>query len=430
METIAHKTTVYPKRTFSFHTPQSNWYIIAITARVKSEKQRGKTETDDEDLKVTIDGIEFPLSDTSGRLFDSPAAFSGGSTHNTAKVVYYILYLEKGEHSITVTADKQGELLNISYDYITLIDNKFTFSPNLRAEKKNYDSWVTFVFVNMQVSSMNIEAHLKWQWFDGDDIKVAVNGEMLKNSAGSERIFTTSPWNIFGGKDQTETFTLPVPNKNLYYIELIADQSPTLLSAEFLVTPIKGEGSAVTVTTLRQYNPGANGEDYNRFDSKIIKAVSDWNVFFLAQKFPPSVPLDPNLVKAMIYEESKMGYYNPGVSYYPSYPDVMQIADPRNPAIHTLNSDGWVDPNTNSVAKENEWTENGVVNLNYNGEANGSTPEASIKWGVRWLYHRAQGITNEYNRFWRTWKQAVEAYNGEGNPDYIDKVYEKYESGN
>lgn len=125
-----------------------------------------------------------------------------------------------------------------------------------------------------------------------------------------------------------------------------------------------------------------------------------------------------------MYIESRMGYFES--SDYPSYPDVMQIADPRNPAIHTLNNDGWVDPKTKKNAKEYEWKKGKIATLDYGGEANGTTHKESIYWGTRWLYHLAQGITYEKTRYWRSWKEVVRLYNGGGNPNYVQQVYERH----
>jgi|GEM_PF-6584933 len=172
---------------------------------------------------------------------------------------------------------------------------------------------------------------------------------------------------------------------------------------------------------------GVNGkEDYNRYDTLITKAVAEWNKKFCDEKLPPPEPLDSNLVKAMAYVESRMGYFHSGG--YPGFPDIMQIADSRNPAIHTLNNDGWKN-RKGDVAHEYEWRKGRIIDLDYDGEANGSTPQESVRWGVRWLYHCAQGISNKNTRYWRPWREAVRTYNGGGNKRYEDEVYNIYLQG-
>lgn len=166
-------------------------------------------------------------------------------------------------------------------------------------------------------------------------------------------------------------------------------------------------------------------ENYNRFDKEIIGAVRHWNDYFSEQQYPPAELLDPNLVKAIAYGETRMGYEDRG------YPDVMQVGNENDPALHTLNNDGWVNPRTKTVAKEYEWKKGNADAIDYNGKANAGTVEASIKWGVRWLYHKAQGIfkkDGEYRRHWRDWKGAVKGY-GPGTEEYVQKIGRVYKEG-
>lgn len=146
-------------------------------------------------------------------------------------------------------------------------------------------------------------------------------------------------------------------------------------------------------------------KDYNRFDTEIAEAVGRWNDEFLNQEYPPNTPLDPSLVKAMIYTESIFGYSKKKRGHV----DIMQVGTPGDPALHTLNNDGWIDPRTGQVAKENEWQNGKVQVMDYKGEANNQTFQASLKWGVRWLYHKAQ-YTENGRRKWFTWDIAVKRY--------------------
>ena len=146
------------------------------------------------------------------------------------------------------------------------------------------------------------------------------------------------------------------------------------------------EVKAVESMILKQYRAPKANQDYNRFDDEIIMAVNQWNGRFAAQLNPPPTLLDPNLVKAIIYVESDMGYYK-CKGYYPGYPDVMQVADPRNYAIYALKN--IFNPKLNRTATEYEVLNGKTVPLEYL-EANAEKPETSIYWGVRWLYHLAQ----------------------------------------
>lgn len=177
---------------------------------------------------------------------------------------------------------------------------------------------------------------------------------------------------------------------------------------------------------------GREGEDYNRFDGDIIAAVDYWNHVFAEQQYPQAKPMEYNLVKAMIYIESRMGYYKPPPGSYPSYPDVMQVANPANPAIHTLRQEPGYQGN--EFLSETEY---GHLSCSYPSDNNyphAETPEQSIFWGVRWLYHKVQDFGPQtlkppYRRAWKTWRRAVYNYNGEGDKDYQDKVYNLFGTG-
>lgn len=177
------------------------------------------------------------------------------------------------------------------------------------------------------------------------------------------------------------------------------------------------------------YNSNNSKKNYNRFDTEIAEAVGRWNDEFLNQEYPPNIPLDPSLVKAMIYVESVMGYGR--WKHYPSYPDVMQVADPENDAIYALK-------NIYNPNKKKKGTEYEVLNdrlkIFEHKEANGNTPSQSIFWGVRYLYHTAQSNIDHHNgtwgRIWQNWNEAMSLYNGGGDKKYKEKVLEIYKNGN
>ena len=62
-----------------------------------------------------------------------------------------------------------------------------------------------------------------------------------------------------------------------------------------------------------------------------------------------------------------------------------------------------------------------------------STSEESIFWGVRWLYHKAQFLSDlikPYRREWRTWENAIYNYNASDNvEEYVKEVFSIYKNG-
>ena len=142
-------------------------------------------------------------------------------------------------------------------------------------------------------------------------------------------------------------------------------------------------------SNLRQYKSSKSGQSYDQYDEAIEYAVNHWNKEFLSQDNPPTTPLDPNLVKAMIYVESKMGYYVPSESYikkhpdyYHSYPDVMQVADPHNDAIYAFKNVYNPNPGRKKQATEYEIIGKKEI-LFFYPEISIDIPEKSIYWGVR-----------------------------------------------
>jgi hypothetical protein len=131
----------------------------------------------------------------------------------------------------------------------------------------------------------------------------------------------------------------------------------------------------------------------NHWDAKVDKYVAEYNKKY---GFKPGDAeyLDPNLVKAMIKQES--GY---DLKAYNA--DPMQVNNP----------DDWVD----------EKAKYGLTA----GVAPG--PDLSIQAGIGWLRYKAYGRKHVGDPLkFKGWPQAVHDYNGGGIPNYVKEVYEKY----
>jgi len=401
-----------------------------VSARVKAEKQRGKQETDDEELVVQLDSIAFSKLANSSALKNSSAAFSGGTQHNQEKTVRILIELDPGDHQLVLTPQHRAEITQIWYEPVEVSNNQISLFLNQRASSSDNRPWITFVLIGQGFTKITMTAKVRWRWFDGDDLQVRINGKVAPNNTSQTHkkwVFSAVPGIDIFGREQTETFSLSQEQQEMLvqYVELWADRLPVLKEILFMKEgPIANGGIPFPAI----YSPGSNNEDYNHLDGVIAKTVHEWNEEFLNQEVPPPKPLDPSLVKALIYVESKVGLYHALDGNYPATPDVMQIADPRNPAIHTLKGDGWINPSTGQEALEYIWTPQGPKIMKY-PEANAQTSYESIRWGVRWLYHKAEIMHDNGNRSWRSWREAVARYNGGGDPDYVRKVFETYEKG-
>lgn len=161
---------------------------------------------------------------------------------------------------------------------------------------------------------------------------------------------------------------------------------------------------------VRTYYSANPKEDYNRYDATIEEVVDYWNAEFLKDTYPPKDLLDPNLVKAILYQESRVGN-DPAAGI-----NVMQVGNPGDPSLRTLRGE-----------LPEYWIHNGKQEL-LKYDAKIGEAKDSIYWGVRWLYHKAQVITDDNRRYWRTWKEAVHEY-GPGTQAYTNSVWSIYTKG-
>ena len=228
--------------------------------------------------------------------------------------------------------------------------------------------------------------------------------------------------------ESKKTITIEAANKDpqIFKLRLELSERKKIVSkkvAMFTLVFLAEKLGTGYKSKLKQYKDGPGGEKYNIYDKDIEEWVSYWNLIYSQHPNPPPAPLDPNLVKAMLYIESEIGYYRP-TDRYSGYPDVMQVANPDDKAIHVLRNDGKEKPESEVV--------NGKTEKIEFKQANASTPAESIKWGVRWLYHKAQRNVNEgvaWHTEWNDWETAAFKYNGNGDPNYWKKLNALYRHG-
>ncbi|HAI74454.1 MAG TPA: hypothetical protein DCS28_00880 [Candidatus Moranbacteria bacterium] len=151
-------------------------------------------------------------------------------------------------------------------------------------------------------------------------------------------------------------------------------------------------------------------------DDLAVKAVAFWNKEVFSQDNPPNELLDPNLVKAIVFQESRTGYdknNNGNVN-------VMQVGNSGDPSLNVLNNQ--------TENPEYEMINGKLWKVDYEDKAKVENIYDSIYWGVRWLYHRAQYIGDDGARCWFPWKDAVNRY-GPGTQEYTDNIWNIYEQG-
>lgn len=413
----------------TFHAHQGGWYLVSISARVKSEKQRGPEITDDEDLRVEINSRKFPQLDNSTRCLDSPTAFSGGKLHNRLKTVHFVIYLSPGERGISLVPDETATVELVEVQPIEDFP-RLTLNLEEQAEDGNGRPWVTFVLVNTGLKAFTIKATVNWRFLDGDDIKVIVNGKTKRNWFSIRHhywVFASGTLRKIFGKETIErTFEENLPPADLHYLEVWADVKPTLHQIGFDFS----QSTQTPADKIQKYTDETFGRDYNQLDEHIVDAVTFWNEFFQSQDYPPSELLDPNLVKAIVYRESDLGYY-PNEDII----DVMQVWGNDTPET-LLGKEGY--PANEFISKAKK----GHISYSYPKNRippKVTTREESIFWGVRWLYHKAQaysgqgerGLEPPYERWWLSWEDAIRGYNANEQivEEYLAEVLSIYEKG-
>lgn len=214
------------------------FYLVWVTARVKSEKQFNNA-TDDEDLAVRIDGKGFGYGgETKANNFDAPCAFSGGQLHNLSKTVYFLTFLEGTSHNIEYIADSPPGTATVERAEAAKWESEqvLRLEPKLQAEDGDRRPWVTFVFDNLSLKKITLGITYSHRKRDSDDVKIRIDGVVQRNNTSLTRWM----WSLLGGllpflsQSRTETleFTISLP-KGFHWVELIADRMPTLENASF-----------------------------------------------------------------------------------------------------------------------------------------------------------------------------------------------------
>lgn len=370
------------------------------------------------DLKVGIDEIklrELPAEDNI-QYYKIPPSWNGNELKGTSKTVVLILELIQGEHSLKFEVKGEAELL--AEPKMNFLERKSLVAvlKNIQSPKKNRQPRVTAVLINLPLNFLDISAICRKRFLDSDDLQLIIDGEIQKHP-GSLWWGKNWLWQGRLSKGRTETKRIYKKlDRGIHYIELWADVAPTVES--FQLSLGVENSSEEHPKNIKQYtNKGPNGNyDYNRYDEIIRSVVDYWNKKFLNDKYPVENPLDPNLVKAIIFQESRIGYdkRNNGAI------NVMQVGNYGDDSLNILNGKG--------EKPEYELINEKIWKLDYKGEAIVNEVYDSVYWGVRWLYHKAQEVGADGKRYWSSWEKAVALY-GPPEDKYIENVWDIYTQG-
>lgn len=214
----------------SFSTGSFGLYAVRVTARCHSAKQSdsGKNET----LRLEIDDMglrEIPPTDKP-QYNKIPSTWNGTDLKGLAKTIVFIVVLNKGNNIIQFIPTNGAVIEKWDFQQIEN-PKKITFLFNDQAEDGDRRPWYTFALVHLPLQSFSVEASVSWHFFDGDDVKLIVDGDIETNN--SSRLWkywawSAKPWQIlFGPKRGRKDFTKDLPQET-HYIEFFADRTPTL----------------------------------------------------------------------------------------------------------------------------------------------------------------------------------------------------------
>ena len=431
---------------YEFNVPSKSLYLIEILASAKSWVQNLTSLRgffNDDDLTVLLDGREFPKQNGKRGLFDGEVAWNGNSLKGLTKTNVFIMQLEKGEHFLEFLTDNKPVLERIkveqlaqNQDLTRIQEIQYHMEEDNPAEDGNRRPWLTIVLIDSALKSLQIRANVNKYPGTGedDDLKLIIDGEVQENFRSKAH----KKWLWCGRSAEGESEVMLTPDlaQSVHYVEFWADKMPELKLINLKIGEFKSINETDTTENiqddyknrdkewwlrwkeLRKYTSKGfrNNEDYNRYDDLIRDVVAIWNHEFFSQGLPPDEPLDPNLVKAIIYWETRVGHdaRNNGKV------NVMQVGNSGDPSLDVLNGAG--------ENPEYELIDGKLWKVDYKGKAKVENVFDSIYWGVRWLYHRAQEIGNDGDKKWHSWRNAVKRY-GPGEIEYANSVWQIYTEG-
>lgn len=217
------------KETVSFVVEDSGFYLVSVSARSKDEKQMGGT--DDEDLRIELDQTKFSQLKNPHRYLDSPASFSGGKLRNRKQRVFLLTHLQKGTHNLDLIPDGSSTLEEISVWRLPS-QRTIELKTEITAEDGECRPWLVFVLLNSSLGGFSADLVLKRRFIDSDDVKIIVDGVIIRNNRSILHKFWYFIASLFSKEEQSGVFETNLTS-GLHYIEFWADRMPILNTITF-----------------------------------------------------------------------------------------------------------------------------------------------------------------------------------------------------
>lgn len=251
----------------TFEVTKNGFFRIKIEASAKNAKQN--KSTDDDDLRVALDGFDFGKyehheEDVSWKGFGASAAWNGASLKGGTKIIYFFTELQKGEHVLQFFADETPLLKNI--EVFEVKDNIFEDSglkpPQNIPSDENGVPWMSFIFLGGPPKNVILKVKTESGKIkgtkDGDNLKIVVNGAILKSPIAS-----TAPKykNFYFSGDLRKQDILTISHAQLSRpltfensIELWYDEMPEIVNLEIrfasheeIIEYLRSEGADIKI---------------------------------------------------------------------------------------------------------------------------------------------------------------------------------------
>jgi len=262
---------------YNFEVEQDGLYLIEIIASCKSWWQNFKKLRSffkDDDLTVKINDVEFLKLNGKRGLFDGEVAWNGNNLKGLSKTNIFAIYLKQNIHTIQFLVDQKPYLKSIQISRIEDL-KKIAYIPtkNNPAQDGDRRQWINIALVNLPLKNLLIKAKADKRKRDNDDIKLIINGKIQKNTESKSHKYWYWCGRVLKGRDKEFNKEINL-QKDLHYIELLADRMPFLYKVE-IELGLKEDETPENDKTPTVDNPKWTG-DFNDDTEQMILARAIW----------------------------------------------------------------------------------------------------------------------------------------------------------
>lgn len=218
---------------YEFFLDEDALYLIEIIASAKSWWQNFKTSRSffkDDDIFLYLDNQELTASQYTKK--DARSPWNGNELCGLEKTVIIAANLSKGKHIIDLKPDQSPYVKSLAISKVEEKD-KITYIPtqNNPAQKSEGRPWLSYIILDLFITSLSITAKANKNRGDDDDIKLVINGKIQKND--NKRAHQDWYWcgKMLKGEDKTFFKDINIKIKQ-YNFDLYSDETPRLAKIE------------------------------------------------------------------------------------------------------------------------------------------------------------------------------------------------------